>query len=255
MKSGSEIDTEKQLAARAALSWVRSGMRLGLGSGSTSEWFIRQLAEALQTGAVHGIVAVPTSEKVAALATAAGIRLVTLAEAWPLDLTVDGADEIGPGLELIKGGGGALLREKVVASASRRNLIIADSSKLVGHLGTFPLPLEVAPFAAGLIQARLESWGARVALRLKPEGGRPALTDQGLMLLDCHFGPTAQPRIDDARQLQEQLAAIPGIAEHGLFLDTTSAVVIADGHDVFVHTRSGVPSPEHFSLDSLPEIG
>src|SRR5262245_44687095 len=127
MQTKEAIDLEKQSAAKAAVAWVRSGMCLGLGSGSTAEWFARHLAEALKSGALRDLVAVPTSEKVARLAASLGIPLTVLEEGVHLDLTVDGADEIGPRLELIKGGGGALLREKVVACASRRNLIIADA--------------------------------------------------------------------------------------------------------------------------------
>jgi ribose 5-phosphate isomerase A len=251
MKTKADIDREKQAAAKAAVTLVRSGMRLGLGSGSTSEWFAKHLAEAQQNGTLHDIAAVPTSEKVAALASSLGLRLIPLEENMTLDLCVDGADEIGPDLELIKGGGGALLREKVVASASRRSLIIADSSKLVEHLGTFPLPLEIAPFAAGFVKTQITELGGRSKLRTTSAGDN-AVTDQGLWLLDCHFGPENSPRIADAPILQDMLESIPGIAAHGLFLDTTAAALIADGDEIRVQTRQGPLTLKDLNLDSLP---
>lgn len=252
MKSKAEIDAEKQLAAKAVLRWMRPGMKLGLGSGSTSEWFARFLGEALSTGALCEVVAVPTSEKVAALARSLGIPLVDLAEGMVLDLAVDGADEIGPGLELIKGGGAALLREKVVAAASRRSLIFADSTKLVAKLGTFPLPIEVAPFAMGFVKTQITALGGRGTIRLNKETGKPLLTDQGLWLLDCHFGAPAHPAIENARDLQNVLAHIPGVAGHGLFLDTTSAAIVAEGTTLTVHTHEGVLAPEAVDLEKLP---
>jgi ribose 5-phosphate isomerase A len=247
MKSKADLDQEKQRVAKAAVAWVRSGMRLGLGSGSTSEWFTRHLAEALRTGALRDVVAVPTSEKVAALASSLGIPLTDLAEGMRLDLTVDGADEIDPGLQLIKGGGGALLREKVVATASRWSLVMADSSKLVAKLGKFPLPLEVAPFAEGYVKTRIAEIGGRAKLRTNAAGAT-AVTDQGLWLLDCHFGDPQSPVIENPRALQEALVKIPGVAAHGLFLDTTTAAIVADGENVAVHTRRGIVKPEEFRL-------
>jgi ribose 5-phosphate isomerase A len=252
MKSKAEIDAEKQLAAKAVLRWMKPGMKLGLGSGSTSEWFARHLAEALRTGTLRDVVAVPTSEKVAALARSLGITLVDLAEGMVLDLAVDGADEIGPGLELIKGGGAALLREKVVAAASRRSLIFADSTKIVAQLGTFPLPIEVAPFAMGFVKTQIGALGGRGKVRLNKETGEPLKTDQGLWLLDCHFGDPAHPAIENARELQNVLAHIPGVAAHGLFLDTTSAAIIADGDKLTVLTHDGTLAPEQVDLEKLP---
>ncbi len=252
MKTKADQDNEKQLAAKAVLQWVRPGMRLGLGSGSTSEWFARHLAEALRTGALTDVVAVPTSEKVAALARSLGVTLIDLTEGLVLDLAVDGADEIGPGLELIKGGGAALLREKVVAAASRRSLIFADSTKLVAQLGTFPLPLEVAPFAMGFVKTQISALGGRGTVRLNRETGAPLATDQGLHLLDCHFGNPAKPAIENARDLQNTLAHIPGVAAHGLFLDTTSAAIVAEGTSLTVVTHQGVLRPEEVDLEALP---
>ncbi len=252
MKSKAEIDQEKQLAAKAVLRWIRPGMRIGLGSGSTSEWFARHLADALRSGTLSNVVAVPTSEKVAALARSLGVPLIDLEEGVVLDLAVDGADEIGPGLELIKGGGGALLREKVVAAAARRSLIFADSTKLVAKLGTFPLPLEVAPFALGFVKTQVAALGGRGQVRANRETGAPVKTDQGLLLLDCHFGDPAHPTIENARDLQNALAHIPGIAEHGLFLDTTSAAIVADGEKLTVHMHGGVLALEAVDLEKLP---
>jgi ribose 5-phosphate isomerase A len=251
MKTKADLDREKQSAAKAAVTLVRPGMRLGLGTGSTSEWFAKYLAEAVRDGKLDDIVAVPTSEKVAALASSLGLRLIPLEEDTTLDLCVDGADEIGPGLELIKGGGGALLREKVVASASRRSLIIADSSKSVEQLGAFPLPLEVAPFAVGFIKSQIVELGGRSKLRTTASGAT-AVTDQGLWLLDCHFGPEDSPRIADARILQHMLESIPGIAAHGLFLDTTAAALLADGDEIHVQTRQGPLAFKDLNLDTLP---
>lgn len=251
MKSNAEIDAEKRLVASVALRWVRPGMRLGLGSGSTSEWFARHLGEALRSGALTGIVAVPTSEKVAALAASLGIPLVPLEEGVTLDLTVDGADEIGPGLALIKGGGAALLREKVVAAASRRSVIMADSSKLVQRLGKFPLPLEVAPFAIPFVKDRVAALGGRARLRVHRDTGEAVGTDQGLHLLDCHFGSVEAPGIDDPWELERRLEHIPGVAAHGLFLDTTTAALVADAGAVRVHTRSGVFGLDEVNIEKL----
>jgi len=203
-------DAEKQAAARAAVQLVESGSVVGLGSGSTATFAIQFLAER-----VHGglkIVGIPTSQNTKHLAEQLGIPLTTLEENPNIDVDIDGADEIDPHLNLIKGGGGALLREKVIASASRRFIVVAESVKLVPHLGKFPLPVEVIPFAEPLIQRRIEVLGAQVLLR-KYAYGNPYVTDEGHHILDCSFG-----EISDPPALNAKLHEIPGVVEHGLFI-------------------------------------
>jgi ribose 5-phosphate isomerase A len=201
---------EKQAAARAAVQLVESGSVVGLGSGSTATFAIQFLAERVRSGLK--IVGIPTSQNTKHLAEQRGIPLTTLEENPVIDIDIDGADEIDPQLNLIKGGGGALLREKVIASASKRFIIVAESTKLVPHLGKFPLPVEVIPFAEPLTKARIEALGAQVSLR-KYAYGNPYVTDEGHHILDCSFGEIADPAGLDAR-----LHAIPGIVEHGLFI-------------------------------------
>jgi ribose 5-phosphate isomerase A len=211
-------------AARAALAHVGHGMRLGIGTGSTAEEFVRLLGERVAAGLE--IVGVPTSERTAALCRELGIGLSTLDETPELDLTVDGADEVGPGLDLIKGGGGALLREKIVAAASRRLIVIADETKLVDMLGAFPLPVEVNRFglrateiAIGRASADL---GLSGALTLRMTNGQPFVTDGGHFILDASFG-----RIPDTRALSNALHAVPGVVEHGLFLGLADLAIVA----------------------------
>jgi ribose 5-phosphate isomerase A len=211
-------------AARAALAHVEDGMRLGIGTGSTAEEFVRLLAEQVAEG--MRVIGVPTSERTAALCVELGVPLSTLDETPELDLTIDGADEIDTELGLIKGGGGALLREKIVASASDRMIVIADETKLVETLGRFPLPIEVNRF--GLRATELEI--AAVAYMLGLEGeinlrmtrDGPFVTDGGHLIIDASFG-----RIPDARALSDVLHAIPGVVEHGLFLGLADLAVIA----------------------------
>jgi ribose 5-phosphate isomerase A len=217
-------DEMKRKAARAALDQVESGMRLGLGSGTTSEAFIDLLGERVRQGL--DVVGVPTSEKIRAQAEALGIRLTTLDETPELDLAIDGADEIGPGLTLIKGGGGALLREKIVATAARAMLVIADERKLVDHLGAFPLPVEVVPFGLGATRRAMAALAARLGLAgemtLRQDAGHVFVTDGGHHILDCHF-----QRLDDPAALAAGLNAIPGVVEHGLFIGIARAAWIA----------------------------
>ena len=212
-------------AARAALTHVESGMRLGIGTGSTAEEFVRLLAEKVSTGMT--ITGVPTSERTAALCRELGVPLATLDEMPELDLTIDGADEVDPRLSLIKGGGGALLREKIVAAASTRMIVIADQSKLVETLGRFPLPIEVNRFglrATELAIARASGkLGLDGPLTLRMTNGEAFVTDGGHLILDASFG-----RIPDTRALSEALHAIPGVVEHGLFLGLATAVILAD---------------------------
>ena len=211
-------------AARAALAHVRDGMRLGIGTGSTANEFVRLLAEKVAGGMT--IVGVPTSERTAALCAELGVKLSTLDETPELDLTIDGADEVGPELSLIKGGGGALLREKIVAAASSRMIVIADDSKIVETLGRFPLPIEVNRFglkATDLAIARAAGkLGLSGAVTLRVTNGQPFVTDGGHLILDASFG-----RIPDTRALSNALHAIPGVVEHGLFLGMAKLAIIA----------------------------
>jgi len=211
-------------AARAALGYVEDGMRLGIGSGSTAEELVKLLAERVAGGLK--ITGVPTSERTAALCQKLGVPLSSLDETPELDLTIDGADEIDHDLALIKGGGGALLREKIVAAASARMLVIADRSKLVETLGRFPLPIEVNRF--GLESTRLaigraaSALGLSGALTLRTRDAVPFVTDGGHFIVDASFG-----RIPDPRALSGALHAIPGVVEHGLFLGMASAAILA----------------------------
>jgi ribose 5-phosphate isomerase A len=216
-------DQEKQLAAAAALRWVRDGMILGLGSGSTSAQFIIQLGAAVQNGLrVQGTATSLASE---ALARQFGIPLLEPRRGLRFDLTVDGADELDQQLRLIKGGGGALLREKTLETASDYLLVVADSSKLVPTLGRFPLPLEVVPFTLPwVLDAVAKLDGAPV---VRPAVGDPDaeyFTDQRNNIVDCHFGQIADPE-----QLARQLEQIPGIVEHGLFLGLAKAAIVVQG--------------------------
>lgn len=223
-------------AARAALDHVEHGMRLGIGTGSTAEEFVRLLAEKVAAG--MEIVGVPTSERTASLCRELSVPLSTLEETPELDLTIDGADEIDPALSLIKGGGGALLREKIVAAASAKLIVIADATKLVDTLGRFPLPIEVNPFGLAstriAIGAAAEKLGLSGAIVLREREGKTFVTDGGHFILDASFG-----RIPDPRALSDALHAIPGVVEHGLFLGLASLAVIAgsDGIRTVVSAR------------------
>lgn len=214
----------KIAAAQAALEHVEDGMRLGIGTGSTADEFVRLLAEKV-AGGFH-VQGVPTSERTARLCVELGVPLFSLDDLPELDLTIDGADEVDGGLALIKGGGGALLREKIVASASARMIVIADESKLVETLGRFPLPIEVAPFGLAATRIAVERLAAKLGLTgeivQRPDRDGPYLTDGGHFILDASFG-----RIPDAEALANGLVAIPGVVEHGLFLKMANAVIIA----------------------------
>jgi ribose 5-phosphate isomerase A len=216
------LDQEKQVAARAAADLVEPGSIVGLGSGSTATYAIRFLGERVRDGLK--IVGVPTSQKTKQLAEQLKIPLSTLDEYPEIDIDIDGADEIDPHLNLIKGGGGALLREKIIASASRRFIVVGDSSKQVAHLGKFPLPVEVIPFAQSLISERIAALGAQVSLR---GAGNPFVTDEGHHILDCTFGEIADPR-----GLAEKLRAIPGVVEHGLFIRMAEMALIGKDRGV-----------------------
>jgi len=212
---------QKQAAAERALEWVTSGTVVGLGTGSTAVWAIRGLGARLADGRLRDVVAIPTSDASAAEARAVGIPLVTFDEHTVIDLTIDGADEVDPGLDCIKGYGGALLREKVVAQATRRQVIVVDDSKPSARLGTrCHVPVEVLRFARATEQAFLESLGATVALRTGDAG--PFAPDEGNWILDATFGPIA-----DAPGLAARLADRAGVVEHGLFLGLVHDLLIA----------------------------
>lgn len=214
---------------RAVASEVRSGMRLGLGTGSTVAYALDALGEALREGRLWDIAGVPTSDRTAERARRLGIPLLELHEVERLDVTIDGADEIDPALDLIKGLGGALLREKMVAQATERFVIIADDSKRVAHLGeTAPLPVEVIPFGWQAHLRFLEGLGARSVLRQK--GDAPYVTDNGNYILDCHF--EQGEGIEDPSVLEWQLLGRAGIVEHGLFLDMAAVAYIATSNGV-----------------------
>jgi ribose 5-phosphate isomerase A len=224
------LDQEKQLAARAAVKLVESGDVVGLGSGSTAAYAVRFLAERVAEGLK--IVGIPTSLKTKQLSEELGIPLTTLDEQPRIDIDIDGADEIDPQLNLIKGGGGAFLREKVIASASRRFVVIAESTKQVQRLGKFPLPVEVIPFAESLIKGQIENLGAKVALRRYPYGN-PYVTDEGHHILDCTFG-----EIPDAPALAQKLCSIPGVVEHGLFIGMAEMALVGKGAEVIQILRT-----------------
>jgi ribose 5-phosphate isomerase A len=220
-----DVEAQKRAAAAAALTFVRPGMRLGLGTGSTAAHFVELLAERVRAGLE--VVAVPTSEATRAQAERLGIGVTTLDAMPDLDLTVDGADEIGHDLTLIKGGGGALLREKIVASASERMIVIADESKWVKVLGRFPLPVEIIPFGATVTSRAVEAAAAETGcpgaapLRKTPDG-HAFVTDGGHWLIDAQL-----QRIADPKALAARLSAIPGVVEHGLFIGLARAAIIA----------------------------
>lgn len=216
-----DIESYKQMAASAGAGLVEDGMVIGLGTGTTAAFLVRSLAERLR-GGLRIAGAVPTSQATAQLAASLGIPLVSLDRYPELDLAIDGADEIDPQLHLIKGGGGALLREKIVATAARHFVVIGDSSKLVPRLGTrFALPVEIVPFALGPVQRRLEALGARALLRTR--ANEPFLTDNQNYILDCQF----PGGIADPQALQARIRAIVGVVEHGLFLGLTWRALVA----------------------------
>ena len=218
-------DAQKRQAAARAVEWVKPGMRLGLGTGSTAKLFVELLAERVRDGLK--VVAVPTSESTRADAERLRIPLTTLELTPALDLTVDGADEIAPDLSLIKGGGGALLREKIVAAASARMVVIADESKWVPVLGRFPLPIEVVPFGLAATRRAIEAAAAAAgcagpAVLRQSKDGHAFVTDSGHWILDANLG-----RIADPKALADRLSPIPGVVEHGLFIGLATAAILA----------------------------
>jgi len=222
-------DQEKEAAARASLRFIKDGQIVGIGTGSTAAFFIQLLGELVKNGLrIRGI---PTSDRSGRQAASLGIPLTTLDECPEIDVTVDGADEFDPELRLIKGGGGALLREKIVASASKQLVIITDVTKRVPVLGRFPLPVEVIKFAQAVVQKKIEKLGARVSMR-RGADGKPYLTDENNHIFDCSFG-----QILDPDKLAQQLSDIPGVVEHGLFIGMATVVLVADGKEI-VELRS-----------------
>jgi ribose 5-phosphate isomerase A len=233
----SDAEALKRDAAAKALTFVEDGMRLGLGTGSTAKHFVDLLAERMKSGLK--VVGVPTSEVTRAQAESLGVPLTTLDETPDLDLTIDGADEIDPHLNLIKGGGGALLREKIVAAASARMIVIADASKMVPALGRYPLPIEVNVFGLGAtrraIGKALEAEGCPGPLSVRTKAdGHVFVTDGGHMILDA-----ACARIPDPAALASRLHSVPGVVEHGLFIGLASLAIIASPGGAEVVGRIG----------------
>ena len=223
------MSSEKKLAARAAIEYVHDGMILGLGTGTTASYALQFLGERVRQGLnVQGI---PTSETTRQLALREQIPLTDFSRSSRIDLCIDGTDEINDNLDMIKGGGGALLREKIVASCSDFYIIIADSSKKVNQLGTFPLPVEVVSFGWQVVFDQLEELKFSPVLRIQDES--PFLTDDGNCIIDCNMG-----RIDDPLDLETKLNRIPGIVENGLFAGMCDLLILGEGDDVLQKKRS-----------------
>jgi ribose 5-phosphate isomerase A len=222
---------KRAAAERAVADYVHSGMVVGLGTGSTAIFATRRIGALLEDGTLENIVGVPTAIDTGDEARKVGIPLLADDVPWVIDVTIDGADEVDRALNLIKGGGGALLREKLVAQSSATEVIVVDESKRSERLGThFPLPVEVVSFGLATTQRAIEELGARVELRRAPDG-EIVRTDQGNVVLDCHFGPIA-----DVGVLAADLATHAGVVEHGLFLGLTSVLVVAGASGVEVVT-------------------
>lgn len=243
-----ETDREARLrqeAATKAVEFVQSGMKVGLGTGSTAIFATWRIGELLKTGRLRDIVAFATSKATEAEAVRLGIPLMSDDLPQDLDVTIDGADEVDPEMNLIKGGGGALLREKIVAQVSRREVIVVDETKPSPRLGThWPVPVEVMPFGWRSQARFLESLGATIALR-KGDEGRPFVTDSGNMIFDCRFGPIA-----DAPRLAVALGARAGIVEHGLFIGLADDLIVASPSGVQHRTR---PSPRSGRFPGSPD--
>ena len=218
-------EQEKQNAAKASLAYIKDGMVVGLGSGSTSEFMVRFLGDKIAQGLM--VKAVPSSEKIGALASSLNIPLTELTEIDELDIYIDGADEIDSNFNMIKGGGGALLREKILAHNSKLRIIIVDSSKNVEKLGVFKLPIEVIPFAYRQVMDQLEQMD--LAPTLRKNGDQTYITDEKNFILDADVS-----KYDDYRSLNDSLLEIPGVVETGLFLDYVNILLVGNGNDVRV---------------------
>ena len=223
-KTVSQKDLEKETAGRAGARFVNDGQIVGLGTGTTAVHAIRALGERVKDGLK--ILGIPTSKRSDELARSMGIPLTTFDHYQQIDVTIDGADEFDPALNMIKGGGGALLREKIVASATKFYVIVTDDSKQVPTLGRFPLPVEVIPFAQPLLAKEIEALGATVKLRLDGSGN-PYVTDEKHHILDCSFG-----KIENPAALALKLSQMPGMVEHGLFIGMADVVLIGRGNEV-----------------------
>jgi len=234
MATPAEVEGYKRDAAdRAVADFVRSGMVVGLGTGSTAIFATRRIGTLLADGTLTDIVGVPTAIATGDEARRVGVPLLTDDVPWEIDVTIDGADEVDPALDVIKGGGGALLREKLVAQASAQEIIVVDESKRSPRLGTqFALPVEVVGFGLATTQRAIEGLGAQVEIRRSADG-EVVRTDQGNVIFDCRFGPIA-----DAAALAAGLASHAGVVEHGLFLGITSALVVSGAAGVEVIRRS-----------------
>ena len=219
---------EKQLSAEAACDYIKDGMIVGLGTGTSADFAVRKLGSLVREGlSIRGI---PTSNRTKKLAEAEGIPLIDFSESMFIDLTIDGADEIDGNLNMIKGGGAALLQEKIVASVSRKEIIVGSKTKMVDNLGSFPLPVEVIPFGWQVVFNQLESLNGNPDLRLN--NGQPLLTDQGNYIVDCHFRKINNPKL-----LENQINMIPGVVENGLFINLCTKMILADGDKLIVKNR------------------
>ncbi len=245
----SPIDKAKFVAARRAVEFVQPGMKLGLGTGSTAAWMVRCLGERIREEGLK-VVGVPTSTRTAELARQVGVPITSLDDAKWLDLTIDGADEFDPDLALIKGGGAALLQEKIVATASDRMIVIADAAKEVAALGGFPLPVEIIPFGWQTTKALIEELLVSMDVlnrdvTLRMNGDRPLVTDEANYIVDLHL-----QRIGNPRQLSLVLNQIPGVVENGLFIDICDIVVIghADGRVTVRDINAGTESDDQVTF-------
>lgn len=251
----SPSDTAKRVAALRACDYVESGMKVGLGTGSTAAWLVKALGDMVRDDGLE-LTAVATSTRTADLARDVGISVVSLDDAGWLDLTIDGADEFDPDFNLIKGGGGALLQEKVVAMASDRMIVIADKTKDVATLGAFPLPVEVLQFGWQTSRTLIEEMitgmdvmGHKVVLRM--DNGAPFVTDEGNYILDLHLG-----RIGNPRQLALVINQIPGVVENGLFVDICDMVIVGhpDGRAIVRDINDGSITESRIELDDAANI-
>ena len=228
MHMKNNVISEKQLSAEAACDYIKDGMIVGLGTGTSADFAVRKLGSLVREGlSIRGI---PTSNRTKKLAEAEGIPLIDFSESMFIDLTIDGADEIDGNLNMIKGGGAALLQEKIVASVSRIEIIVGSKTKMVDHLGLFPLPVEVVPFGWQVVFNQLESFNGNPDLRLN--NGQPLLTDQGNYIVDCNFRKISNPKL-----LENQINMIPGVVENGLFINLCTKMILADGEKLIVKDR------------------